>query len=66
MAGIIVINSTLSVNQKKSDILKCLINGMKFYYEDNEEATWGTEKFPMRVKDILSWLEKHSIHNKDN
>ena len=31
---------------------------MKFYYEDNPEATWGTEKFSMKVKDILSWLEK--------
>ena len=41
-----------------NDVVKCLINGMKFYYEDNEEATWGTEKFPMKVKDILSWLEK--------
>ena len=41
-----------------NDVVKCLINGMKFYYEDNEEATWGTEKFSMRVKDILSWLEK--------
>ena len=42
---------------EKSDVLKCLINGMKFHYEDNEEATWGTEKFSMKVKDILSWLE---------
>ena len=41
-----------------NDVVKCLINGMKFYYEDNEEATWGTEKFSMKVKDILSWLEK--------
>ena len=31
---------------------------MKFYYEDNEEATLGTEKFSMKVKDILTWLEK--------
>ena len=43
-----------------NDVVKCLINGMKFYYEDNEEATWGTEKFSMKVKDILSWLEKQS------
>ena len=41
-----------------NDVVKCLINGMKFYYEDNEEATWGTEKFSMKVKDILAWLEK--------
>lgn len=41
-----------------NDVVKCLINGMKFYYEDNEEATWGTGKFSMKVKDILSWLEK--------
>lgn len=47
---------------EKSVVLKCLINGMKFYYEDNEEATWGTEKFSMKVKDILSWLEKQDEH----
>ncbi len=45
---------------ESNDVVKCLINGMKFYYEDNEEATWGTEKFSMKVKDILSWLEKQS------
>lgn len=45
-------------------VRKCLINGMKFYYEDNEEATWGTEKFSMKVKDILSWLEKQGEHKK--
>lgn len=43
---------------ESNDVIKCLINGMKFYYEDNKEATWGTEKFSMKVKDILSWLEK--------
>lgn len=43
---------------ESNDALKCLINGMKFYYEDNNEATWGTSKFSMKVKDILSWLEK--------
>lgn len=41
-----------------NDVVKCLINGMKFYYEDDEEATWGTEKFSMKVKDIIAWLEK--------
>jgi len=45
-------------NSESNDVIKCLINGMKFYYDDNEEATWGTEKFSMKVKDILSWLEK--------
>ena len=48
---------------EKSDVLKCLINGMKFYYEDNKEATWGTEKFSMKVKDILSWLERQGEQN---
>ena len=54
-------NCNMQYSQCKSesnDVLKCLINGMKFYYEDNAEATWGTEKFSMKVKDILSWLEK--------
>ena len=43
---------------ESNDVVKCLINGMKFYYEDNEEAKWGTAKFSMKVKDILFWLEK--------
>ena len=43
---------------ESNDVVKCLINGMKFYYGDSTEATWGTEKFSMKVKDILSWLEK--------
>lgn len=54
-------NCSIQHSQCKSDrndVVKCLINGMKFYYEDNKEATWGTEKFSMKVKDILSWLEK--------
>lgn len=40
------------------DVVKCLINGMKFYYEDNEDATWGTEKWSMPVKHIIDVLEK--------
>lgn len=48
---------------ESNDALKCLINGMKFYYEDNNEATWGTGKFSMKVKDILSWLEKQGEPN---
>ena len=54
-------NCNMQHSQCKSDgndVVKCLINGMKFYYEDDEEATWGTDKFSMKVKDILSWLEK--------
>ena len=54
-------NCNMQYSQCKSegdDVVKCLINGMKFYCEDNEEATWGTEKFSMKVKDIISWLEK--------
>ena len=49
---------SLVSNTNKDEVIRCLINGMKFYYEDNEEATWGTEKFSMKVKDILDWLEK--------
>ena len=49
---------------EENDVVKCLINGMKFYYEGNEEATWGTEKFPMKVRDILSWLEKQGEKDK--
>ena len=54
-------NCNMQHSQCKSEsnvVVKCLINGMKFYYEDNEEAMWGTDKFQMKVKDILSWLEK--------
>ena len=42
------------------DVIKCLINGMKFYCEDNEEATWGTDKWSMPVKHIIEVLERHS------
>ena len=44
-----------------NDVVKCLINGMKFYYEDNEEATWGTEKWSMPVKHIIEVLEKQGV-----
>lgn len=43
---------------ESNDVVKCLINGMRFFYDDNQEATWGTDKFSMKVKDILAWLEK--------
>jgi len=62
-------NCNMQHSQCKSeleDVVKCLINGMKFYYEDNEEATWGTEKFSMKVKDILSWLEKQGEQKPNN
>ena len=61
---------SLVSNANKDEVIRCLINGMKFYYEDNEEATWGTDKFSMKVKDILAWLEKQGRqksvwHNED-
>ena len=54
-------NCNIQHSQYKSesnDVIKCLINGLNFYYGDVEEATWGTEKFSMKVKDIIAWLEK--------
>lgn len=33
--------------------------------KDIEEATWGTEKFSMKVRDILSWLEKQVPADED-
>lgn len=45
-------------NEERNDVVKCLINGMKFYYEDNEDATWGTDKWSMPVKHIIEVLEK--------
>ena len=42
----------------KNDVIKCLINGMRFYYEDNKDATWGTDKWSMPVKHIIDVLEK--------
>ena len=59
-------NCNLQHSQRLSDsndVVKCLINGMKFYYEGNEEATWGTENFSMKVKDIIAWLEKQGEQN---
>ena len=56
-------NCNMQHSQCKSeldDVVKCLINGMKFYYEDNEEATWGTDKWSMPVKHIIEVLEKQS------
>ena len=43
---------------EKSGVLKCLINGFKFYCEDNKEATWGTDKWSMPVKHIIEVLER--------
>ena len=54
-------NCNMQHSQCKSeleDVAKCLINGMKFYYEDDEEATWGTDKWSMPVKYIIKVLEK--------
>ena len=54
-------NCNMQHSQCKSeldDVLKCLINGMKFYYEDNKDATWGTYKWSMPVKHIIEVLEK--------
>ena len=54
-------NCNIQHSQCKSennDVIKCLISGLNFYYEHDEEAYWGTAKFPMKIKDILSWLQK--------
>ena len=48
------------VESEDERIRKCLINGMKFCFKDNEEATWGTNGFKVKIKDILAWLEKQS------
>ena len=46
-------------------IRKCLINGISFYADSSEDATWGTANFSMKVKDIIAWLEKQNS-NVDN
>ena len=54
-------NCNMQHSQCKSelnDVIKCLINGMRFYYEDNKDATWGTDKWSMPVKHIIDVLEK--------
>jgi len=54
-------NCNMQHSQCKSeldDVLKCLINGMKFYYEANKDATWGTDKWSMPVTHIIEVLEK--------
>jgi len=55
-------------NAESDDVVKCLINGMNeiLFYEHNEEAMWGTEKFSMKVKDILNWLEKQGEQPKNS
>jgi len=45
---------------EKNDVIKCIINGMKWFYEDNKNATWGTDKWSMPVKHIIDVLEKQS------
>ena len=49
---------SLVSNANKDEVIRCLINGMKFYYENNKEATWGTDKWSMPVKHIIEVLEK--------
>lgn len=59
-------NCNMQHSQLKSeldDVVKCLINGMKFYYEGNEEATWGTDKWSMPVKHIIEVLENLGEQN---
>ena len=59
-------NCNMQHSQKENEdnsVIKCLINGMRFYYGDNEDATWGTNKFHMKVADIIKWLEKQEKLN---
>lgn len=54
-------NCNMQYSQCRSelnDVIKCLINGMRFYYEDNKDATFGTDKWYMPVKHIIDVLEK--------
>lgn len=53
-------------SQKENEdnyVIRCLINGLRFYCADNEDATWGTDKFHMKVADIIDWLEKQKTFN---
>ena len=46
-------------------IIRCLINGLRFYCADNEDATWGTDKFHMKVTDIINWLEEQKTFTEE-
>ena len=41
-------------------VRKGLINGFKFY---SDQECWGTEKFHLKIKDIIAWLEKQGKNN---
>ena len=59
-------NRNMQHSQKENEdncVIRCLINGLRFYYADNENATWGTDKFHMKVTDIINWLEKQKTFN---
>lgn len=59
-------NCNMQHSQKENEdncVIRCLINGLRFYYADNENATWGTDKFHMKVTDIINWLEKQKTFN---
>ena len=54
-------------SQKENEdnyVIRCLINGLRFYCADNEDATWGTDKFHMKVADIIKWFEEQKTFNK--
>ena len=40
---------------KDEEIRRGLINGFKFY---SEQEYWGTDKFPLKITEIIAWLEK--------
>ena len=52
-------------NAELDDVVKCLINGFKYYYdENNEEIVWGTYESSMPVKHIIEVLERLiKMHN---
>lgn len=51
--GKVIVRKSESEDEK---IRKDLINGFEFYREHGEY--WGTEKFPLKITDIIAWLEK--------
>jgi len=52
-------------NAELDDVIKCLINGFKYYYDEtNEEIVWGTHESSMPVKHIIEVLERLiKMHN---
>ena len=58
-------NCNMQHSQKENEdhyVIRCLLNYFN-HIRYNENATWGTDKFHMKVADIIKWLEEQKTFN---